>query len=111
MVDTEQILQISIGAVCVAQIDSRFFLLVEIESPIMEQVVIFRITQAQATALLNSGIERCVILDEIPQATPGFSVNFICVFEVGNQAFLVFDVENRTDRLVLVRADICPILG
>jgi hypothetical protein len=103
---------IEIGAVCIAEIDNKFFLLVEIETPLFEKVIIFRISEAQATALLNRGVERCRIVEEIPEAAPGVEVEFICVFIVGSHAFLVFDVETReTDRLVLVRADICPILG
>lgn len=103
---------ISLGAVCIAEIDDRFFLLVEIEFPTTERVIIFRISEAEARALLNRGVERCRIVNEIPQSTQGVEVTFICVFIVGREAFLVFDVETReTDRLVLVRADICPILG
>ena len=110
MVDPNQI-PVNIGAVCVAQIGNRFFLLVEFESGTMEQVVIFRITQAQATDLLNRGIRLCQIVNEIPQPTPGTEVKFICAFTVGNQVFLVFDVENTTDELVLVRADLCRVVG
>lgn len=102
--------EVTIGAVCIAQIGNRFFLLVEFETSTMEQVVIFRITSAQASSLLNRGIPLCEIVEEIPQPTPTTDVEFVCVFIVGNQAFLVFDVETEdTDELVLVRADICPI--
>lgn len=107
----DQVSPFEIGAVCVAQIGNRFFLLVEFETATMEQVVIFRITQAQANDLISRGINRCRIVNEIPQPRPGIDVEFICVFNVGNQAFLVFDVEDSTDELVLVQADLCRITG
>lgn len=105
---------ISIGATCVAEIDGRFFLLVEIEIDIddeeIEQVIIFRITEDQAEDLLEAGVERCRIVTRIPTARPGQEVELICVFVVGNFAFLVFDVENATDELVLVRVPRCPVI-
>ncbi|MDR7856476.1 hypothetical protein [Tissierella sp.] len=105
---------IEIGATCVAQIDGRFFLLIEIEIDVIgseiEEVIIFEITAAQAAALVASGVMRCQIVDTIPTPTPGIDVNLICAFVVGENAYLVFDVENATDRLVLVRVSLCPII-
>ncbi|CAK7083511.1 hypothetical protein [Tissierella sp.] len=102
---------IMIGATCVAQIDGRFFLLIEIEIDVMgnerEEVIIFEITAAQAAALIASGVMRCQIVNTIPT---GREVNLICAFVVGQNAFLVFNVENATDRLVLVRVPLCTII-
>ncbi|MBU5313424.1 hypothetical protein KQI38_15475 [Tissierella carlieri] len=99
---------IMIGATCVAQIDGRFFLLIEIDvmGNEREEVIIFEITAAQA-ALIASGVMRCQIVNTIPT---GREVNLICVFVVGQNAFLVFNVENATDRLVLVRVPLCTII-
>lgn len=105
---------IRIGATCIAEIQGRFFLLVEIEievpGPDIEEVVIFRITAAQAEALLRAGIDRCTIVNEIPKCRRGVEADLICVFVVGDFAFLVFDVENNEDELVLVRVPLCPII-
>ncbi|OZV11301.1 hypothetical protein CIW83_15080 [Tissierella sp. P1] len=105
---------IMIGATCVAQIDGRFFLLIEIEIEVMgferEEVIIFQITAAQAAALIAAGVMRCQIVNTIPTPGPGQEVNLICVFVVGQNAFLVFNVENATDRLVLVRVPLCTII-
>ncbi|MBU5677967.1 spore coat protein [Alkaliphilus sp. MSJ-5] len=102
---------ISIGATCVAQIDGRFFLLIEIEIEVMgnvvEEVIIIEITAAQAAALIAAGVMRCQIVTTIPTGT---GVNLICAFVVGANVFLVFNVENATDRLVLVRVPLCTII-
>lgn len=113
--DNEKLSQtVRIGAVCIAEIDNQFFLLVEIETEVMgmevERVVIFRISAAEAAILLRLGVERCQIVTTIPEETAGTEVNLICVFVVGNFAFLVFDVENRKDRLVLVRVPLCTVI-
>lgn len=104
---------ISIGATCVAQIEGRFFLLVEIEIEVIgneiERVIIFEITAAQAAALIAAGVMRCQIVNTIPTPGPGKEVNLICTFVVGRNSFLVFDVENATDRLVLVRVPLCSL--
>lgn len=105
---------IEIGATCVAQIEGRFFLLIEIEIDVVgfekEEVIIFEITAAQAAALIASGVMRCQIVDTIPTPGPGQEVNLICAFVVGQNVFLVFNVENATDRLVLVRVPLCTII-
>jgi len=105
---------ITIGATCIAQIDGRFFLLIEIEIEVVgneiEELIIFEITAAQAAALIAAGVMRCQIIDEIPTPTPGVEVDLICAFVVGQNVFLVFDVENATDRLVLVRVPLCTII-
>ena len=105
---------IMLGATCVAQIDGRFFLLIEIEIVVggieREEVIIFEITAAQAAALIAAGVMRCQIVDEIPTPIPGRDVELICAFVVGNNVFLVFDVENATDNLVLVRVPLCTII-
>ncbi|QUH20290.1 spore coat protein [Alkaliphilus sp. B6464] len=100
---------IRIGATCVAQIDGRFFLIIEIEIEIMgfvrEEVIIMEISAAQAVALIASGVMRCQIVTTIPPRG-----NLICAFVVGQNAFLIFNVENSTDRLVLVRVPLCTII-
>ncbi|MBU5437382.1 hypothetical protein KQI42_05135 [Tissierella sp. MSJ-40] len=102
---------ISIGATCVARIDDRFFLLIEIEIKIpgrdIQEVIVIEITAAQAAALIAAGVMRCQIVDRIPT---GMEVNLICAFVVGTNVFLVFNVENMTDRLVLVRVPLCTII-
>ena len=105
---------IEIGATCVAHIDNKFFLLVEIEIEVMcferEEVVVIEITEDQAEALIAAGVMRCQIVNTIPTPSPGREVELICVFVVGQNAFLVFDVENNEDRLVLVRVPLCCII-
>ncbi len=100
---------VSIGATCVAQIDGRFFLLVEVEIGVMgnerEEVIVIEITAAQAAALIAAGVMRCQIITTIPPRG-----NLICAFVVGQNTFLVFNVENATDRLVLVRVPLCRII-
>lgn len=102
---------ISIGATCVAQISGRFFLLIEIEIDVagreIEEVIIIEITSAQAAALIAAGVMRCQIVNTIPT---GREVNLICAFVVGENVFLVFNVENEIDRLVLVRVPLCTII-
>lgn len=103
---------IRIGATCVAQINGNFFLLVEIEfGADMEEVIVIRISATQAAALLRLGVPRCQVSDTIPVSTPGREVNLICAFVVGDEAILVFDVENATDELVLVRTPLCTVIG
>ncbi len=94
---------------CVAQIDGRFFLLVEIEieGTEIEQFTIREITAAQAAILIAAGVMRCQIVDTIPT---GREVEIICAFVVGANVFVVFSVENATDRLVLVRVPLCTII-
>ncbi|EPY2308029.1 spore coat protein [Clostridium sporogenes] len=109
---------ISIGAACVAELAPNVFvLLVEIEVEVpgedIEEVLIIRLTPAQAAALIRS-VGRCRIVgpDEIPTPAPGREVNLICAFLFGRNVFLVFDVEtSTTDELVLVRVPLCPIVG
>jgi hypothetical protein len=109
---------VSIGATCVAELAPNVFvLLVEVEVDVLgneiEEVLVIRITPAQAAALIRS-VGRCRIVgpDEIPTSTPSREVNLICAFVFGRNVFLVFDVEtNTTDELVLVRVPLCPIVG
>lgn len=102
---------ISIGATCVAQISGRFFILIEIEIDVagreVEEVIIIEVTSAQAAELIAAGVMRCQIVNTIPK---GRDVNLICAFVVGQNVFLVFDIENATDRLVLVRVPLCNII-
>lgn len=102
---------IRLGARCIANIDGQFFLLIEIEIGEREEVIVIRITPEEARALMRAGIETCRIVTEIPTPTPGREVELICAFVVGNNAFLVFDVENTTDELVLVRVPLCTVIG
>jgi hypothetical protein len=102
---------ISVGATCVVQIDDSLFLLIEIEINILgreiEEVIITEITAAQAAVLIAEGVMRCQIVVTIPT---GRGTNLICTFVVGTNVFLVFNVENMTDRLVLVRVPLCTII-
>jgi hypothetical protein len=115
---TTQNTSVRIGATCVAELAPNVFvLLVEVEVNVLgdeiEEVLIIRITPAQAAALIRS-VGRCTIVgpDEIPTSAPGREVNLICAFVFGGNVFLVFDVEtNTTDDLVLVRVPLCSIAG
>lgn len=109
---TEQ--AVKLGTTCIAEIGNQFFQLIEFETVIMgmevERVVIFKISATEAAILLRSGTERCQIVTAIPTAAAGTEVNLICVFVVDGFAFLVFDVENKKDRLVLVRVPLCTVI-
>ena len=102
---------ISIGTTYVARIDDSLFLLIEIEINVpgreIEEVIITEITSAQAVVLITEGVMRCQIVDIIPT---GRGANLICTFVVGTNVFLVFNIENMTDRLVLVRVPLCTII-
>jgi hypothetical protein len=106
---------ISIGGTCIADINGRFFLLVEIEIVAsgvdIQEVLAFRLTPEEAQALIAADIQICRIVNEIPEPGPEQEVEFKCVLIVGSQAFLVFEIENSTEELVLVRSEICPIIG
>lgn len=102
---------ITLGARCLLNIDGKFFLLLEIEIGEQEQVIVIGITSDVAAALMSAGIEPCQVVTEIPTATPGTEVNLICVFVVDGFAFLVFDVENNFDVLVIVRVPLCIVIG
>lgn len=109
---------VEIGAACVAELAPNVFvLLVEVEVEVpgedIEEVLIIRLTPAQAAALIPQ-VGRCRIVgpDQIPTSTPGRDVDLICAFVFRGNVFLVFDVEtNTTDELVLVRVPLCPIVG
>lgn len=107
---------ITIGAACVAELaPNAFVLLVEIEvqvpGPDIEEVLIIRLTPAQAAVLIPQ-VGRCRIVDQFPTPTTGREVNLICGFAFGENIFLVFEVEtNTTDELVLVKVPSCPIVG
>ncbi|KIN81942.1 hypothetical protein [Clostridium botulinum] len=109
---------ITIGAACVAELAPNVFvLLVEIEVEVtgenIEEVLIIRITPAQAAELIRS-VGHCQIVgpDEIPTPAPGREVTLICSFVFGENVFLVFDVETSTiNDLVLVRVPLCSIVG
>ncbi|WP_352420797.1 spore coat protein [Proteiniborus sp.] len=99
-----------IGASCIAEINGMFFLLIEIEIGNLERVFVIRISAALAAQLLSSGVELCEIVNRIPTSTPGTEVNLICAFVVGENVFLVFNIENDTDELILVRVPLCTII-
>jgi len=109
---------VEIGATCVAELEPNVFVLlveieVEVPGPDIEQVLIIRLTPAQAAVLIPQ-VGRCTIVgpNQIPTPAPGREVTLICGFVFGENIFLVFDVEtNTTDELVLVRVPICPIVG
>ncbi|MBE6068528.1 MAG: spore coat protein [Clostridium lundense] len=109
---------VEIGATCVAELAPNVFvLLVEVEVEVpgedIEEVLIIRLTSAQAAALIPE-VGRCRIVgpDQIPTPGPGRDVDLICAFVFRGNVFLVFDVEtNTTDELVLVRVPLCPIVG
>jgi hypothetical protein len=109
---------VTIGATCVAELEPNVFvLLVEVEvqvpGPDIEEVLIIRLTPAQAAALIPQ-VGRCTIVgpNQIPTPAPGREVTLLCAFVFGQNIFLVYDVEtSTTDEFVLVRVPICPIVG
>ncbi len=104
---------IRLGARCVAEIDGKFFLLLEIKigppGSRTEKVFIIKISAAQAGALLKAGVRCCQIANKIPMPAPGRDVDLVCAFEEDKNIFLVFSVENAVDRFVLVRVPLCKI--
>ncbi|WP_242844712.1 spore coat protein [Clostridium botulinum] len=109
---------VTIGATCVAELAPNVFvLLVEVEVEVLgetiQEVLIIRITPAQAAELIRSvGLCEIVGPNEIPTPAPGREITLICSFVFGQNVFLVFDVETRTtDELVLVKVPLCPIVG
>jgi len=105
---------VRVGATCIAKIDGKFFLAVEIEVEVpgidIEPVIFIRITEKQAEILLRSGVKRCRIVDE-EFWKPGEKVEFKCILVVERMAFRVFEVENKEEVLVLVRSPRCPVIG
>lgn len=106
----------NVASACILQVNNQFFLLLELVSEEngeeIVEVVALRITATQAQGLLAAGIPRCEILLTFPEEGEGVTVDFICVLIISGMAFLVFRVvENGTDRLVLVQANICEIIG
>lgn len=101
---------VTLGAQCIVQIDGRFFLLVEIETPV-ERVIVIAITAAQFTALRLAGVPVCPIVNQVPTAVAGTTVELRCTFIVGNEAFIVFEIESNTmERLIIVRSPLCTII-
>jgi putative Ca2+/H+ antiporter (TMEM165/GDT1 family) len=105
---------VRIGAVCIAEIGDQFFLLVEFETEVagmeIERVVVFKISAIEAAILMRLNVRRCRIVTTIPTETAGREVKLICAFVVGEFVFLVFDVENGGDNLVLVRVPLCTVI-
>ena len=94
---------------CMAQIDERFFLLMEIgiKGTKIEKFTIMEITEVQAGALMAVGVMRCKIVTTIPT---GRKVEIICAFVVNGNTFIVFSVKNAKDCFVLVRVPLCTII-
>ncbi|WML33179.1 hypothetical protein [Clostridium sp. OS1-26] len=100
---------VTLGAQCIVQIGTRFFLLVELETPI-ERVIVIEITAAQFAALRAAGVPVCPILNAVPTAVAGTTVELQCTFIVDDEAFIVFEIENARERLVLVRSPLCTVI-
>lgn len=94
-----------IDSQCIAQIDNRFFLIIELDIGNIEQVLVIAISRTQALRLAARGVGNCDIVDTIPT---GSNVEIRCTFTVGTQAYTVFEVGEGT--LVLVRTPLCTIL-
>lgn len=105
---------VRIGAACVVQIGARFFLLVELEIGMganeMEQVLVIEISAALFNALRNAGVMVCEIRNTVPTPPAGSTLELQCTFIVGNEAFIIFEIENMQERLVIVRSPLCTII-
>jgi|GEM_PF-2549291 len=97
-----------LGNICIAQINSTFFLLIEIENK-QDDVVIVNISAELAAALLAAGVDRCPIVTAIPTATAGAMVEPICAFVAEGFVFVILKIEKNTgrDQLVLLRVPLC----
>jgi hypothetical protein len=98
---------VEIGARCIFRVNGYFFLIAEIEAKTtgveIDQVVIIRLTNAQAARLLAGGMKWCQISSTKPTATPCTKVEFKCIFIDGDKAFSIFEVEScARDDAVLV---------
>lgn len=98
----------NLGDLCIAQINSTFFLLIEIENK-QDDVIVVSISAELAAALLAAGVDRCPIVTAVPTATAGVMVEPICAFVAEGFVFVVFNIEknNGRDRLVLLRVPFC----
>ncbi|CAG7657664.1 hypothetical protein ACFQI7_35020 [Paenibacillus allorhizosphaerae] len=99
-----------IGSNCIARIGNQFFLIAEIEAKVpgveIDPLFAIRATAEQARRLIRSGVMRCKIQNTIPRATRGKKVELKGVLFANGQIFSVFDVENSTDKAVLVRINV-----
>lgn len=100
---------VTLGAQCIVQIGTRFFFLVELELPV-ERVIVIEITANEFALLRTAGVPVCPILTAVPTPVAGTTVELRCTFIVGEEAFIVFEIENARERLVIVRSPLCPII-
>lgn len=108
----------NVTAFCIAKISTRYYLLVEsaIKIPGIEigPIVAIRLKDDQAKGLISSGIEKCITLDDVPQSTQGFVVNFKSILSIDGESFLVFDSfktsQDIKHQIILVSAKSCPII-
>lgn len=102
-----------IGAVCRVQLQGRFFLLVELEIGSgpneIERVIVIEISQALFNALAGR-VDLCEVRTTLPNTPPGTTLDLLCTFVLGNEAFIVFEIENRNERLVIVRSPLCTVI-
>lgn len=104
---------VGIGALCRVEIQGRFFLLVEIEigrgMNELEHVIVIEITRALFNAL-QGRVDLCQVLNNVPTPPHGSVLELQCTFIVGNEAFIIFEIENRNERLVIVRSPLCTVI-
>lgn len=104
---------IVIGAICRVRIDGNFFLIVDFEigtgPNAIDRIIVIQISQALFTALIGN-VPVCEVRDTIPTPPQGTTLQLRCTFVVGNEAFIVFEIENAMDRIVIVRSDLCTVI-
>lgn len=104
---------VGIGSLCRVEIQGRFFLLVEIEvgsgANQIEEVIVLEITRVLFNALQGS-VDLCQVLNDIPTPPAGSTLELRCTFIVGNEAFIVLEIENMMERLVVVRSPLCTVI-
>ena len=100
-----------IGARCLFNFrNERFFLLVEDEIKVpdkgveIDPVNIYEIDEQTFNFIRDEGdTHLCVPVDTLPTVPPGFKLERKCIFTVNNAYFVIFDLEDGTDKNVILR--------
>jgi hypothetical protein len=102
-----------IAAACRVQLRGRFFLIIELEigsgANEIERVFVIEISRALFNALAGR-VDLCEVRNDLPTPPQGTTLELRCTFVLGNEAFIVFEIENMRDRLVIVRSELCTVI-
>lgn len=104
-----------IASACILRADGNFFLIVELNlgttiGTELTRVVVIRISADVAARLLAAGVDLCTVQTTVPTTTTGRGLSAECTFVIGNTAYIIFIVPNRTDRIVVVTSPLCTVL-